>query len=250
MPIPLIKKISPQHQQALEQAVAWIYKNSEPVGILVSGSIIRGNPNPSSDLDFAILHDQPWRQRRQRWFNRIPTEMFFNTEPWLTYETLTNTFDGRAIMAHMLSTGIILHDTNGRLQSLQNRATTLLQNGPNLTAATLQRERYSAASLVEDAIDFGSSASLDAYQSRATAVVALVRYFFLQHNQFLPRAKERLQLLKAIDPTLAQLLGDALMSTTTAEVANTALQEAALRILNEVGFFEWDSEQDLSAPPR
>jgi hypothetical protein len=40
---------------ALRQAVAYILGVTEPLGIVASGTILRGNPSPSSDLDIIKL---------------------------------------------------------------------------------------------------------------------------------------------------------------------------------------------------
>jgi predicted nucleotidyltransferase len=45
------------HRIALRRALEFLPGIAEPVGIVVSGSIIRGNPHRSSDLDIVVLHD-------------------------------------------------------------------------------------------------------------------------------------------------------------------------------------------------
>ncbi len=43
----------------------------DPLGIVASGTIVRGSPGPSSDLDLYVIHAAPWRQRVQRRFNGV-----------------------------------------------------------------------------------------------------------------------------------------------------------------------------------
>ena len=47
--------LEPHHRIALEQAIEYISTITEPLAIVVSGSIVRGNRDPSSDLDIVVL---------------------------------------------------------------------------------------------------------------------------------------------------------------------------------------------------
>lgn len=236
-----------QHRLALEQAVEWLPSIAQAVGIVASGSIVRGNPGPSSDLDLVILHDQPWRRRVQRWFNGTPVELFFNSEAWLMHCIQSEADEGRPVMAHMLATGKLLLDVDGRLGALKRLSHDILQRGPGLGPAALLRDRYAAATQVEDALDFIDAGTPDARQARALAVHALVCHAYLRKNRFLPRPKERLHLLAQDEPLLADLLATAL-GPSPAE-AMVALREASLHVLEVAGFFEWDSGEDDSLPP-
>ena len=228
-----------RHRSALEQALAWLPEVITPVGILVSGSILRGNPHPASDLDIVVLHDAPWRRRVQRWFNGTPVEVFFNSEAWLRHSLKKETAQGRPVMAHMLATGATLLDTEDRLSALRKEALTVLERGPGFSPDALLRDRYAAATQVEDALDFRDEDTADARQVRALAVAALVRHAFLKRNQFLPRPKERLQVLAQSQPELASRLSAALQLPHSE--ALTALREASESLIGGAGFFEWDS---------
>jgi hypothetical protein len=240
--------IQAKHRIALGQALEWLPQIVEPVAIVASGSIIRGNPGPSSDLDLVVLHDQPWRRRVQRWFNETPVEVFFNSEDWLKHYILTEIAEGRPVMAHMLATGELLLDSEGRMEALRSLSRDVLQGGPNLGPEALLRDRYAAAIVVEDALDFVDLDSPDARRVRALAVDALIRHEYLRRNQFLPRRKERLSLLSQTAPDLAGLLASALSEASVA-VAGTALRKASEQVLGTTGFFEWDSGTDSSHPP-
>ena len=67
-----------RYHDALKAAATYIVNTYHPQGLVACGSIIRGSPGPNSDLDLYVIHDQPWRQRVQRWFEGIPTELFIN----------------------------------------------------------------------------------------------------------------------------------------------------------------------------
>jgi hypothetical protein len=241
-------QLQERHRMALQQAIEWLTSIVDPVGIVVSGSIIRGNPAASSDLDIVVLHDQPWRRRIQKLFNRTPTELFFNSQEWLEHSIRDEASRGRPSMAHMLATGTLVKDRENRMADLIRAARDVLAEGPGLRPEVLLRERYLAACLVEDALDFDGADTADARQILALAVDALVRYAYIETNRHLPRPKERLELLTGFAPDLARLLSRALREA-PAEAIGT-LRQASERALGVSGFFEWDSGPDHTTPPR
>lgn len=237
-----------KHRLALQQALDWLPSIAKPIGIVITGSIVRGNPGPSSDLDIVVLHAQPWRRRVQRWFNGTPAELFFNSEDWLSHCVREEAAQGRPVMAHMLATGWLWMDTDGRLEALIGLSLDVLRQGPNLSPDALLRDRYAAACLVEDALDFDGVDSPDGRRLMALAVEALVQHAYLSRNQFLPRPKERLSKLAVGEPRLAGLLAHALCAPMVE--AASALRLASEQVLGTVGFFEWDSGIDGSRPLR
>ena len=66
------------YDQALREAVQFILKRFDVLGIVAAGTIIRGSPDATSDLDIYVIHPAPFRQRVQKFFNGIPTEIFVN----------------------------------------------------------------------------------------------------------------------------------------------------------------------------
>jgi len=54
------------HKIALNEALAWVSVNFKPVGIIVTGSIVRGNPDLNSDFDIFVIHEDSFRQRIQK----------------------------------------------------------------------------------------------------------------------------------------------------------------------------------------
>ena len=146
-----------RHQHALRQALEWLPTVAQSLGVVASGSIVRGNPHAASDLDIVILHGAAWRRRVQRWFNETPTELFFNSEAWLRSVIEREAAQGRPVMAHMLATGMLLQDTGGRMAAIVDHARAVLERGPCLGADALLRDRYAAATLVEDALDFAAA---------------------------------------------------------------------------------------------
>ena len=60
---------------ALRDAVSFVLDSFKAVGIITSGTIVRGNPDATSDIDLWVIHLEPNRQRIQKFFNSVPVEM-------------------------------------------------------------------------------------------------------------------------------------------------------------------------------
>src|SRR6185437_6672056 len=63
---------------ALRHAVEFIRREFEPVGVIATGTIVRGTAHKSSDLDLCVVHRAPHRRRIQRYFDGVPAEIFIN----------------------------------------------------------------------------------------------------------------------------------------------------------------------------
>jgi hypothetical protein len=236
--------LSEQHRRALEQAVAFVRGRYEPWGILVTGTIVRGAPDPNSDLDLYVLHDAPFRQRVQRWFNGVAVEIFVNSESAVSGYLESESRDGELITAHMLATGVVLLATDPhRMEELRLRARASLDQPPRWTEAQLVRGRYAAASFVEDAIDKREADPEVSMRLLSRALEALVSYWFKKHGLNQPRQKEIVGKIESVDAELGALLrrfwGDSSWESRF-EAGMTAVD----RVLETRGFFEWESEKE------
>ena len=92
------------HKIAFNEALAWVSLNFKPVGIIVTGSIVRGNPDLNSDFDIFVIHEDGYRQRIQKYFNGVPCEIFINNFNHV-YGYFEKEFENnRPVSAHMIST--------------------------------------------------------------------------------------------------------------------------------------------------
>src|SRR6185436_18043792 len=76
-------QLSERYDTALRKAVEFIFNRFQPIGIVATGSIIRGNPDATSDLDIEVVHNARFRQRIQKFFNDVPAEIFVNPISWI-----------------------------------------------------------------------------------------------------------------------------------------------------------------------
>lgn len=232
---------------ALDQAVAWLHATYEPIAIIACGSIIRGTPHATSDLDLVVIHEQPWRQRAQRFFNGVPAEMFVNPVFQLRRQMVNDAEAGRPVMAHMLDTGAIVEDPTGVLAALREEARANLAAGPTVSNGWLVQRRYWVVTNFEDAVDLLHSDPDRAQTIVTESLVEAARLHFLQQGRWLPRSKALLADLEGLDPALAAQVRAALRATDLEE--RLSLAAAVIeRTCGVAGFFEWDSEpQDVNS---
>ncbi|MCB8917936.1 MAG: nucleotidyltransferase domain-containing protein [Ardenticatenaceae bacterium] len=241
--------LNPPYDGALRQAVQFILDRFDPdiLGIVVSGSIIRGNPNATSDLDIYVLRDRPERQRLQRLFNGVPAEIFVNPPAQVWRYLAAEQAEGRPVTAHMLATGIAVLQRHPVVAQLQEKAEALLATRPGPSPQALTMARYTAATTYEDATDVASQDPATAAMLMSQAVCQMLDYYFLAHGQLRPRAKELLATLAGQDPE-AGALASAYWQTGDFAQQMALAQQLADRILGVRGFFEWETEPETIPP--
>lgn len=241
--------LTPPYDGALRQAVQFILDRFDPdiLGIVVSGSIIRGNPNATSDLDIYVLRSQLARQRLQRLFNGVPAEIFVNPPRQVHRYLAEEQAEGRPITAHMLATGFVVLQRDPVVAQLREQAALLLASRPGTTPQSLTMARYMAATSYEDATDVAGHDPVTAAMLMSQAVSQMLDYYFLAHGQLRPRPKELLATLATQEPALGALaIGYWQASSFSQQLA--LAEQLADRILGVRGFFEWETEPETIAP--
>jgi len=232
------------YTKALEQALYWITSTYQVVGVVVSGSIIRGNPNSSSDFDIFVIQENSFRQRVQKFFNGVPCEIFVNT-----LEQIYTYFDAelrnnRPVTAHMLATGQLIKGAeNQQLLTLLEAAEHYASLSPVMTDEQRLFRTYGLATLCEDAADIIASDQLTAAYILEKIVADIIEFIFLSRQQPLPRIKERLQHLAMLDETAYQLLRTYYHALLTKEKF-FLVKELVLHVAGKAAFFEWSSSPE------
>jgi hypothetical protein len=232
-----------RYDRALREAVAHILARVTPVGIIAAGSILRRAPDPSSDLDIYVLHLAPFRQRVQKFFNGVPAEIFVNPPAAVEGYFTSEQASARPITAHMLVNGFVILDQHPVVEQLRQRARELLAAPPSLTPAQHIWKRYLASNLLEDAVDIAERDPITAQIFLAQAVFSMLQYHFEAAGRFIPRTKELLVQLDALDPPLAALARQFYNSGEFAARLHAA-EQIADRTVKVRGFFEWESEPE------
>jgi len=213
------------------------------MGIVLTGTIIRGNPGLNSDLDIFVIHGEPYRQRIQKFFNGIPCEIFVNHPDhiWRYFET--DLKKNRPVSAHMLATGMVVSGgDNEEVQRIIKMAKEYsgrpLIPDDNLKTA----DRYRIATLFEDATDLKEVDPATSLYFLNRAVTEAIDFLFMAGCRTLPRAKERIRQIEESWPEMGKLVTDYFEAREFDEkyaVARTLVEKS----VGATGFFEWESER-------
>jgi predicted nucleotidyltransferase len=229
-------ELAPPYEEALHEAVAFILSRFEPLGIVASGTIIRGNPRKTSDLDIYVIHDKPQRQRIQRFFNGVPAEIFVNPVKAVEGYFAEEQADARPITAHMLATGFIILDRDPVVEQLRQQARELLQRPPMPTEKQLLYQRYGIATHYEDALDMVEMNPTATNMMLGLVVYEMLHYHFRKAGLFLPRDKD---LLDSFNGELADLARE-FFSSGDLNHRLVLAKQIARQTIEASGFFEWE----------
>jgi predicted nucleotidyltransferase len=234
-------QIPSPYAEALRAAVGLIFERFEPQAIVAAGSVMRGAGDRTSDLDIFVVHDAPYKQRLQRWFEGVPAEIFVNPLPAIREYFAAENQSGRLITAHILATGFPVFDTQV-LDSLKAEASDWLAKRSTLTPAQDVSTRYTAATLFEDAEDIAERDPTLAGALLGEAVLTTLRYYLRARNGVIPRTKDLFVEVERADAEVARLARRCFEAIQIGDRAREARALADL-CLGAHGFFEWESER-------
>jgi hypothetical protein len=231
----------PPYDRAVAEAEQFIRSTWQVEGIVVSGSIVRGEAGPTSDLDIFIVHAEPWRVRDQKRFAGVPAELFVNPPERIRGYFASEHASGRPCTAHMFATGEVLAGAAPIVDELVREARDWLAKPLALTPAALAGVRYGAVDTLDDARDVVDTDPVMAHLLFANAVQDVVAYAFWLRGLFQPRRKDLVRALAAIDPIAA----DHVRAFTEARGHEAARIAIALanHVLGVDTFFEWTSDR-------
>lgn len=229
---------------ALREAVRYILgRYDDVIGIIAAGSILRGQGRATSDLDLYVIRTRPQRQRVQRWFHGVPAEIFVNPPPQIERYFADEFRASRPITAHMLARGEVVLALDPVVAQLRAQAEDELRRVPAPSEADLRWERYIAALELEDALDILDEDPSGGAMILGGAVHKMLRYAFRQASRPLPRDKDLLSALDALDPALADL-ARRFYDACDASARRALAEQIADRTLGVRGFFEWESDPE------
>lgn len=245
-----------RYAAALRAAVAFALGEVDAVGVVAAGTIVRGTPHASSDLDLYVIHEAPVRRRVQRYFGDptlgapVPAEVFINPPAAVQAYFAEEHANARPITAHLLATGHVVLARGPTLAALRQEAAAWLARPSYPDAAAALRARYDAATRFEDAADVADEDPAAAAMLLARAVTAMLELWCRTEGGTVPRGKDLLARVAALDPALGaqarRVFSDAPFPERQAAAAAVADRTIGAR-----GFFAWDSgPEPVPARPR
>jgi predicted nucleotidyltransferase len=236
----------PPFDRAAEEVEAYVRATYAPIGIIIAGSIVRGEGGPRSDLDVCVVHDQPWRLREQRRFSGVPVELFVNPVAQVRRYFATEHSAGKPSTAHMWTTGEPVAPVAPVIRELIAEARDWLARPLELTPEALAAQRYGAVDVLDDARDVIAVDPVTASLLLAEAVRDIVGYAFWKRARFQPRRKDAVRALAAIDPEAAALVRRwAGCGSQAMPEALAAVEALARHVQGDDTFFDWISERDM-----
>ncbi|AKI98002.1 MAG: nucleotidyltransferase domain-containing protein [Thermotogae bacterium] len=172
----------------------------------LSGSVVRGEGTPTSDLDIVvILKPGEKHHRRSFIFNNQPIEVFANTEESIEKFFKFDVAEKEPSLPQMCSEGIIIRDTHGLGERIKERACELLAKGPGiLSKKEIDDYRYSITDLLDDFS--GSTKKEESIFIVERLVNNAVKLHLLANGQWVGKGKWLYRALKSFDPDLAKEL--------------------------------------------
>jgi len=230
--------------EALEECARGVLGRYDVLAILAAGTIIRGTPDPRSDLDVFVLHRGNFRQRLQEWHLGVPCEIFLDPPERISKLFESDTAGRISSTAHIFASGKAIYDPENVLPGLQEtaRGTLLTPPGP-VSELSAIKTKYFAATLLEDALDLAGRDPEQGAMLLGLAVWELMKCRVWIEPGWWPRAKDLPTRFRELDPVGADLAALA-TSSPTLEDRLEAARKLCLRVTGAEGFFEWTSERE------
>ena len=206
------------------------------VAINLAGSVSQGEADARSDLDLYVIIGGDLRHRDQRLFSGVPVEMFFNPEARARRVFEEDRREGRAPGVALMAFGHIVYDPDDVFARLRADALDVMEAGPAVPDDQVTMKRYGAVDHLDNALDVAERDPAMARILATEAVSQAIAVWFIERGGWTPRAKDRLDALRRVDPEAADAVERFINS---GEITDA---ESAVGVLLGVsGFFEWES---------
>jgi hypothetical protein len=239
-------ELAEPYRTALHEAIAYVFSRVTPLAIFASGTIIRGTPDATSDLDIFVLRDASERFRTQRIFNGVPAEIFVNPPARIERYFAGDRSSGAALTAHLLATAVPVYvapEAADVVHRILTRAAEELASPPIWSAGRLTLLLYRAATWLEVAEDIADAQPELATAFLFRAVDVAIEHRFAAQSLWRPRPKDTLLRLEDADPDMAHQVR-AFWATGDLNERRQLARQIVKQSTGETGFFEWESEPE------
>ncbi|CAN5911506.1 hypothetical protein BH11GEM1_BH11GEM1_16350 [soil metagenome] len=209
---------------ACDVAVAELSERADVVGVLVFGSVARGQATPMSDIDLYAITATDHRGHRGRVIDGVPVEVSFGSIAQFTNQVI----EERAVVVNAFATGRILLDRAGGLAELSRRAAAIWSRGPApLTADARLRFRFHLTDAVRDLEDVRAT-GVESALPAAMCVQMAIDALYGVRSAWAPAPRHVVQSLRSFAPDVAaqveRCAGSGFPARLAAELACDVLQ--------------------------
>jgi hypothetical protein len=226
--------------QGLREAVAYILQHFDVLGIIAAGSVVRGEGQPTSDLDIYVIQRTSERQMIQKWFAGVPAQLFVNPPAMIERYFQSEREEGNCSTAHMLTTGFVVVDRDPVIGQLRQKAREILSSPPLISDDYLTAQRYYIADQYENALDMKEADPAAAAMLLTQSVFRMLHFYFLRQRLYIPRDKDLLRRVSEHSAELGKLTREFFQTEQVERKLLLAGQIADLTIQVR-GFFEWQT---------
>lgn len=239
-----IPALRPPYDVALMSCLEHVFGTYDVIGLVATGTIVRGGGDARSDLDIHVLHSGSFRERVQLFFQGVPAEIFVNPPSRVAGYFAEDVADRRPVAPHMYATGVIVFDPTGVTSRIVEQAKLILSNPPGSPSdIALTMARYSVATEFEDVDDLADKDPASSALLLGGAVRKLAEFRVFTEPGWLPRAKDLMKRLREVDPESASLAALA-SSGLPFDQRLDAGRRLCVRVTGADGFFEWASPRE------
>ncbi|MCA1011954.1 nucleotidyltransferase domain-containing protein [Halobacillus halophilus] len=175
---------------------------------VLSGSVVRGEETPSSDLDIVVIDQKPFR--KSYYYGEWPIEAFVHNEDSLEDAFFIETQHGVPLTTRMCAEGTVLK--GGReAEKIKEQAKRSLIEGPSaLSLSKLDELRYAISDKLDD-LEGSERPEEDIYS--VSSLTESLHQFILRSNQrWVGEGKWMYRSLRDYDEMLAARLTECLQS--------------------------------------
>ncbi len=202
------------YEAAIQQYIDQIKDQEEVIGILITGSYIRGQPDKHSDVDIiVVLHpDCEFRERGNTWIDGVEIEYFQNPPQQIRSYFIKEKNSPHT--AHMLVNSDLRYKAHPVIDELIEEARVILETPPApMTDFQLKFERYGLDDLekdFKDTIDKNDPVAKELMRFKIINKCIDVLMKVNQERRF--KIKGLGQQIEAIDPPFFQLFQNAILN--------------------------------------
>lgn len=203
------------------------------LGVLATGSRVRGEGDASSDIDLHVIIGQGRRQRRNMVVAGVEVEMFINPPFQIHLYFENDRTSGRGVDQHMWSTGHAVYDPQGVVAELQREAQRQWDAGPPPIDGTAWGVRYLPPDTLRDIGDVIERDEEQAQIMTGVLLAELIGTHYRLQRRWRVKGKRVLADLEAWDAPAADLVRQVCRGATAQRVA--ALEQFMQHVLAPVG---------------